>query len=151
MSLETSAWNQRYIELVAKLCEPAPGALEWFLDLLDVALVWDHLADGEADAEDAKRADRMFEAIVTRWPVNPFYKAHSTLLIPTLAAAISAWRFSNQPGAPKLKAYDLYTEVPAVMALIIGGMPRVDEFLLAIRECSLHRMEEDEQEDGGKK
>lgn len=151
MSLENSEWNQKYLALVAKLCEPAPGALKWFLDLLDIGLVWDHLVDDEIEADDVTRANRMFEAILTRWPLNPFYSKNATLLIPPLAAAISAWRFSNQPGAPKLKAYDVYTEIPMVMALIIGGMPRVNEFSIAIRECSLHRMVEDDEEDGGKK
>ncbi|XHR29912.1 MAG: hypothetical protein ACFUZC_05025 [Chthoniobacteraceae bacterium] len=151
MSLETSPWNARYLELLSELCKPAPGALEWFLDLLDVAFLWDHLVDREATDEDVQRADRVLEAMLVRWPLNPFYHQHITTLVPTLAAAISAWRFSNQPGAPKLKAYDLYTEVPAVMGLIIHGPGKCDEILLAIRESAFHRMEEDETEDGGKK
>lgn len=147
--LELSEANQRYLAAVRGLCDRQPQAFAWFLCVLELATVWDHCIDG--DGVSPAMADRVFTAVTTEWPLNEWWLTHRAALVPALVAARSAWRWSNRADAPKFKAYDLYTELPAVMAWLIGGNALVETALPTIRECALALLEEDERRDGGRK
>jgi len=149
MNTEPKNANEEYLEIMRQLCQQTPGSFEWFSDLLEAGLVWDHIVDG--DTLDVAMADRVFVALVTRWPLNPWWTRNAVVLVPVLINAISAWRWSNQKNAPKDRAYDIYTEVPATMAFLIGGQAAVDHYLPRLRDLAQARLIEDEQEDGGKK
>lgn len=147
--LALSEANQRYLGLVRQMCGVQQAAFAWFLCVLELATVWDHCIDGDGVAP--AMADRVFTAVTTEWPMNEWWLTHRAALVPALVAARSAWRWSNRPDAPKFKAYDLYTELPAVMAWLIGGNALVETALPGIRECALALLAEDERRDGGKK
>lgn len=147
--LVLSLANQRYLDQVRQMCGANEQAFVWFLAVLETATVWDHCIDGDGVAP--AMADRVFTALTTEWPLNDWWLQHRAALVPALVAARSAWRWSNRPAAPKFKAYDIYTEIPATMAWLIGGNALVERAIPTIRELAFALMHEDEARDGGKK
>lgn len=125
---ENHPLKQRYYELLVHLCGGNVAALAWLCVWCDLTLTWDHCLD--RDPLDLVLADKTFEAMVLDWPVNPFWREHGVTLRPVLAAAIGAWRH----GGATIKGWDVYTEVPLAVALLLGGRERVAQFNGPLRE-----------------
>lgn len=141
--------NARYLALLRRLCAPEPRAASWFLSVLELATVWDHCIDG--DGIDPAMADRALAAVSMEWPLNDWFVSHRQRLVPTLVSARDAWIYSNRATAPKADAYRLYTELPAVIAWLLGRGLEGAQIVAAMRECAACMLAEDEERDGGRK
>jgi len=124
--------HKEYLALVEELCQPAKGAYRWFEQVMETALLWDHVIDG--DEIEAKRVNFVFNALTTEWVFNDFFHTNRALLVPVLVNCISAWKHSNISPSAKIKAYDIYTELPCVLALVIHGQEGVQRYMPRIRE-----------------
>ena len=144
-----SAANAAYLDVVRELCAGTPEAWLWYESLLETALVWDHLLDGDGVA--LELADRVLSALVLDWPRNRWWQAHAPVLLPVLFAALSAWRESNTPDAAKEKAYDIYTEVPTAMAWILHGRQVAAEYSARLRPLARAILADDEIADNQRK
>ena len=84
-------------------------------------------------------------------PLNPFFNKYKESLIPVIVNAISSWEYSNEQGAPKYKAFDIYTETACTIAFLIGGKEAVDKHIPEFRRLEWQICQEDDAIDGGKK
>lgn len=142
----SSIANDEYMKLVEELCSPDVFAFDWYKQLLNAALMWDHLVDG--DAADPLVVNRVMEFLITEWPINPFLKKYGEHLMPAMVAAIDAWKFSYRDGISKDFAYLVYADVPCAIAFVLGGNMRVRQFMPRIRELVLKLRLEDDVKDG---
>lgn len=138
---------QKYLGVLQELCAPDPKAFVWMQDVIHAALVWDHVVD--RDGLDMALFDNVMTHLLTEWPLNTFLQQFGRYLAPTMASAISAWKYSYTEGASKAFAYQIYAEVPAAIAFVLGGNPRVQAFMPKIRELVLIMCAEDQARDGG--
>ncbi len=122
--------------LATKVCAANKDAYEWYDSLLQVAQVWDNCVDA-GDTPDPQQADSVFTALVTRWPLNPFFNQYKAILVPVMVNSISAWRSSDGRPAQRPRAYDAATEVLCTIAWLLGGQSRVDQYLPAVRNVCL--------------
>lgn len=142
--------TQKAIEsLLKEMLQEHPHAFEWVKDLFNASLLWDHIVD--RDDIDVDAADDSFMAMWVRWPLNPFFDKFKHVLVPVVVNAISAWKWSNAPGTPKIKAFDIYNEVPCTVAFLCGGQPMVDQYIQRLRDINYVNQMEDDERDGGKK
>jgi hypothetical protein len=123
--------HRAYLALVHEICAGHPLAYRWFEQVLETALVWDHMVDD--DAIDKHRADRVFTAITTEWIFNDFFHSHRHSLVPVLMNCISSWKHANKSSKPTDKSYDLYTELPGVLCLLIHGAAGIEKFMPELR------------------
>lgn len=130
--------HQDYLALVAEICSGHPMAYRWFCQVMEAALVWDHVVDG--DPVSTKDANATFVAMSLEWINNPFFYAHRAALTPVLMNAIGAWMHSKPD---TVKGYDLYTELPTTLALVIHGTEAAQKCGGAIR----HLIERERWED----
>ena len=134
------------------ICQKDPAALDFYKGLCDTVLTWDHIIDSDTPWEDEKEmANRTFHFLLIDAPLNTFFIKHKESLVPVLMNAISAWHFSNEDRVPKIKAYDIYTEVACTIALILGGRLAVEEHIPELRRLQWKNCQEDDLVDGGKK
>lgn len=141
--------NDKYFRMMEEMCGSNAHAYRWFYQLIEVVNAWDHLVDG--DELSAPEIDRAFTSAVLEWGMNPFYHQFAHVLIPACVAAVSSWKWSNWAGSPKIKAYDIYTEIPTIIAFLLGGQERVDRFIPDIRSVVFEMHNEDEERDNGAK
>lgn len=141
--------NRDFLALVQQICQSEPLAYKWFHQIIEAALVWDHLVDGEAI--DPQMANRVMSALITEWPLNGFVQRYAQTLIPVIVNAISAWKHSYEKDEPKIKALDIYSEIPTTIAFILGGMEMVNHYSPQIRAFVHKLAAEDFARDGGKK
>jgi len=136
-------------ELMQVICEKEPKALSFYEGLCDSVATWDHIEDDEPiDKEGASRA---FHFLLVDAPLNEFFVKYRDSLVPVIMNAISSWHFSNEEGTPKIKAYDIYTEVACTIALILGGRQAVEQHIPVLRRIQWKNCQEDDLVDGGKK
>lgn len=140
--------SQEYLALLSEMCGPERHAYVWMEQLVRTALVWDHFID--KDAVNPDLVNYVMESLVTEWPLNPFLRKYAESLIPTVVAAISAWKFSYTEGVPKDFAYNVYSDVPAAVAFIIGGNKKVQQYMPRIRNLVKTLCADDMKRDGGK-
>ena len=131
------------------ICRDNPAALSFYQGLCETVLTWDHIIDDEE--VEKEMANRAFHFLLIDAPLNPFFTKHKESLVPVLMNAISAWHFSNEDTVPKIKAYDIYTEVACTIALILGGRQAVEEHIPELRRLQWQNCQEDDLADGGKK
>lgn len=114
-----SELHNAYAALLQEMCGPDhPDACAWLQQLLCLTVTWDHIRDN--DPIDKQVAATAFEAALLDWPANEFWQAHRMILRPVLANAISAWLHSDR--GERIKAYDVYSEVPCAVAFLLGGV-----------------------------
>jgi hypothetical protein len=98
------------------------------LDLLEIVHVWDDLIDKDKPVSDGQ-IDAAFRKLMLDLPMNPFWQAHSGMLIPALQSSWLQWHAANvmerelRPG-DKEKAYMLRAAVYQVFhlcAALCGG------------------------------
>src|SRR5580700_9385789 len=126
MSSDITPLHNRYNALVAEICAPHPSAYRWFEQVMEIARVWDHAVDG--DDIDPGVADIAFQTVTLEWIHNEFYYANRIPLTAVLTNCMSAWK-SKSP----IKAFDLYTELPATLCWLIRGLAGVDKYMPQIR------------------
>ena len=136
--------NQSYFNLISSICKSSPDAERWLLQAIEAASVWDHALDG--DEPDKGQTDRTMMALMTEWPLNPFFNKFAPVLIPSMVNAIANWRSSDET-SNKLWAYSVYIDLPTIVAYLLGGQPLVDEFADQIRRRALEMMVEDDSRD----
>lgn len=141
--------NKEYMDLLWTICAPNAQAYKWVTQVVETALVWDHVIDN--DPIDYHMTDRAFKALLTEWAINPFWTANAHSLLPTISSSISNWQCSYLDEMCKDRAYSIYEDVPAAVAFILGGQARVDQFLPRLRVLVKHLRREDDARDGAKK
>lgn len=133
---------REYLALLKELCADDMNAYGWLVQMIQIALVWDHIVDG--DAVNPQRADEAIANVVLQWPVNPFLRTNAMSLAPVMAATVNAWR----SGISRDLDYSVYREVPAAVAFIIGGNKRVETFMPRINALVKQLRLEDDERDG---
>lgn len=140
-----SATCRLYLSALKELCGDDQNAYDWLVQIIQIALVWDHIVDG--DTMDRKRADEAITNVVLQWPVNPFLRNNAPSLVPVMAASVNAWR----SGISRDLDYSVYRELPAAVAFIIGGSKRVEAFMpkinMLVQQLRLEDDARDEQEE----
>jgi hypothetical protein len=96
-------------------------AFDWLIDLMGIALTWDHLMD--SDSINLLVAERAFEAMLLKWPFNGFWMKHAVMLGPVLSNAVAAWRHGD-----RARHFDCYSEPALVVAYALGGIEHVNRF-----------------------
>lgn len=140
---EPTLLQQEYLKLLGELCGDNQDAAHWLYQLLHVTLTWDHIRDN--DPIDKTVANAAFEALLLDWPGNKFWTENARLLGPVMANAICAW-FHSESYDP-FKAYDVYTEIPCAVALILGGRTRMAAFSGRVRQLAARIHQENNQKD----
>lgn len=108
----TSEANKAYMALVREICgNDATGeaAWKWFIELCEVAHVWDHCVDG--DVVNPAQADRVFYALTMGWHRNKFFDEHKDMMLAAMSLSIKAWK----GGMP----YTVYTLIPDTIGLAL--------------------------------
>lgn len=123
-------------KIAAEAFGEVPDALEWYLDLQDIAQVWDNCVDA-GDEVNGRQADQVFMALTTRWPLNKWFQEHRASLIPVMVNVIAAWRFSDENPQSRPRAYDIVTEPFCTVAFLIGRQALVDKWSAEIRRLAL--------------
>ena len=131
------------------ICEDNVYALQFWRGLCDSVLTWDHIQDD--DPVDKRTEYRAFNFVLVEAPLNTFFNKYKESLIPVIVNAISSWEYSNEQGAPKYKAFDIYTETACTIAFLIGGKEAVDKHIPEFRRLEWQVCQEDDAIDGGKK
>jgi hypothetical protein len=139
--------NREYLDAVKELCNDK-DAYSWFESLIDAAVMWDHIKD--RDGLSPVLVESVMYRLTHEWPINPFIRKYGAYVVPTIAAATSAWKYSYTNNAPKELAYLLYSEIPAAIAFILGGTERVIKFMPRIRELVQQMCNDDMKRDGGR-
>jgi len=137
--------HQEYLALVKEICAQRPDAYRWFEQVLETALIWDHIIDG--DDVDKARVDFVFSVITTEWVLNDFFVTNRSSLVPILTNCISSWKHSNTVPGGDIKAYDLYTELPCAICLILQGGAGVGTYIPRIRALIERERREDARRD----
>lgn len=140
--------QERTQQIIAEFCSDVPAARDWLFELFNIAMTWDHIVDG--DEVDADMADMVLEAVLTKWPHNPFFQKFRDVLVPVMVNCISAWRSSNKQECPKIKALDVFTEPVGVVCFVLHGHAGVARWMPEYRRLMAEICEEDDAKDGGK-
>lgn len=130
---------QQFSQLMGEILYNAE-ALKWWNQLLETVDVLDHTVDG--DGQDNERTIRVFKALTMEWPTNSFFLRNSSVLIPVMSAAVSAWQSGGE------KEYDVYTEVSNALIYILHGQEGVDRYMPGIRALVKQLSIEDREKDG---
>lgn len=107
-------WS-RYLRQLDEWCSPFAGATDWYRDLLNYTLVWDHVVDG--DPIHRAHADVSFEAVLIKWPFNNFWQNYQRELVPLLSDWIAKWRADGE----SMGAWIGYVTIPMFMLTKIRG------------------------------
>jgi hypothetical protein len=142
--------SAEYGGLMGEICAPYPGALEWWESFKGYVLTWDHIVD-EGDEICVNTASASLEACLVDWPRNQFYMAFMAQLTPVIFNAVTAWKWSNVEGNPKIKAYDVYTEVGTTIAWLLHSKEKATEYSMRIRNMNREIEVVDDVLDGGRK
>lgn len=140
MIFDSPEWRgDRDANLKAWLCGDT-HAVNFVLQMAEVAEVWDDLIDG-----DEVPTDRLHGAFVTAMfdiTGNPFFCQHSVYLRPLMMAGINAWLDSVELEKRKdqwstVWAYalrDFYMELVPACALLLGGFEHMRRVSIEARE-----------------
>lgn len=133
--------NAEAIAICHKICDGQPLALRFLMQAMEVALVFDHIVDGdEINMESTYNA---FENILTEWPNNQFIRDHSRSLTPIMANAIALWRYGND----RSSHYRVYADLASTVAFIVGGMTLVNKYMPRLLELIPVLIEQDDLRD----
>lgn len=110
-----------YLALLKELCGDNQEALRWLAQVLQLALVWDHVHDG--DEFTPAEVDEVFQYVLLDWPQNQFWTRYQLVLMPVLSNVIANWLHGN-----RVREYQAYVDVPCAVALLIGGTARRDQY-----------------------
>ena len=83
-------WLRRNLTEVFELPAAAVG---WLCDLYESIQTFDDYQDGDPVSREALHA--LIWTVLVAMPQNPFFKAHSELLLPVLANMILKWHGAN--------------------------------------------------------
>lgn len=135
-----TATNAEAIRILIQICEGQPSALKFLLQSVEAALVWDHVVDG--DTIDIDSTNRIFEKLLTEWPINEFIINNAKSLTPVMAAVIAKWKNGD-----RRDHYSVYIDLASAVAFIIGGMDRVNAFIPRLAKLLPILIEEDDKRD----
>ena len=124
------------VDHVNVICSDSPWACRWLHQALNASQVWDNCVD-QNDKPNPDQADGVFMALITEWPMNPWFNANKAILVPVMVNAISAWRFSDSDKRARQRAYDVGTELICTTAYLLGGQALVDKHLPDVRRLCL--------------
>lgn len=139
---DQQALGKEWAALCGRMCGANVAALNWLVQISQLSLLWDHIADG--DPIDQRHADLVLTALMTEWPINPFWQANMATLSLTISNAILAWKSSHLPGQ-RIKAYDVATEVFCAVAFLLGGHSKAAQYSAEVRALAQRMMEENDQ------
>jgi hypothetical protein len=83
-------WLRRNLTEVFELPAAAVG---WLCDLYEAIQTFDDYQDGDPVSREALHA--LIWTVLVAMPQNPFFKAHSELLLPLVANAVLKWHGAN--------------------------------------------------------
>ena len=116
-------------EIFEQTFQGHPEAMQFCLNILYIAHLWDDLIDKDKNRSDAE-INSGFEILLLGIPSNPFYRAHQGSLLPMIHVAIACWYESNkrQKGTEDEKFYAFYLRnqllsVVYFACLVVGGDP----------------------------
>lgn len=72
-----------------------PMAIEWLMDVWDLAQTFDDLADGDNEDLEPEALDKAIWNGLIRMPSNSFYDQHKAWLIPAMAMMHLKWMAAN--------------------------------------------------------
>ena len=96
----------------------------------------------DGDLINLAQAELVFEAMLLRWPGNPFWMKHAPALAPVLSNALSAWRDGG-----RARHYDIYTESALAVAFLLGGKDWAKQFSARVREGARKMLKADDETD----
>jgi hypothetical protein len=116
-----------YLAVMQDVCKNEPAAFRWFVQVMDAALLWDHIVDG--DPIDRESANRTMTAITMDWILNDWFHKSRVALIPILSGCLTAWKNAG-PGSRE--SYYAYVQIPNAICLLLHGQAGVDKYMPTI-------------------
>jgi hypothetical protein len=140
MKFDSAKWRETRNERLLEWMRGDTDAVDFILQLAEVAEVWDDIIDRDKDF-DPDRINRAFVLALLSIPSNPFYVAHGAYLRPLMMAGANAWMDSTElekhkDGWAKVWAYalrDWYMELIPACANIIGGYAHMRDVSIVTR------------------
>jgi len=143
MKFDSAEWraerDRRLLEWVGD-----PWAVRWIVGFGDVCEVWDDLIDGDKTVTD-EDIHRVFWALLTEMPLNPFFDRHKHQLVPLLVSGINAWMDANhlERGSPNDRVFayvlrDWYMELVAFVIFLTRGREALRLVSLEVRRFFTH-------------
>lgn len=138
----TARGNDEIARIAREMCNGRPDAAEWFLSMLDLSNLWDHVHDG--DEIDRQAADQTLLAVTTEWGLNEFYRQNSAILSVFSLTTFAAWQSSNLDPTLRAKAFDVATELGTAVAFLVGGPDHALKFTGSLRAWAKSKMMEND-------
>jgi hypothetical protein len=142
----TAAGNDQIAQIARRMCGENAEAAEWFLSVLDLSNLWDHITDG--DEIDRGASDATLMAVAVGWGLNQFYRQHSAVLSAVSLNAILAWKSSDGSVKLRCKAFDVATEVGTTVAFLVGGPDHAMKWSAELRRWALAKQTENDAKKG---
>jgi len=135
----------RIYDIVGEICGDDWQAKRWLCQLMTVAQVWDNFVDS-GDKPHAGQVDEVFTALLLEWPNNSFFRANIATLLPAMANAVSAWKFSDAEKRARQRAYDVGSELIGAVAFLKGGHSLHSRYMPEVRALCLALMDANDKE-----
>lgn len=135
--------NDEIHRIIREMCGSRRDAAEWFISVIDLTNVWDHIVDG--DVLDRPHADGTLAAIFVGWGLNRFYRDHAETLSVVALNAVLAWKSSDIAPQLRVKAFDVVTELGTTVAMILGGVDWARRWSVELRRWAFAKMTENDQ------
>lgn len=139
--------NSLYIALLP-LLKNDNNATSFCIDLMSICQVWDDLIDNDDCKDDD--INGVFDILLFRLPVNPFYLKYQSSLMPLIMNAKLKWMDANKmenekQGEDLHMAYMLRAEIYSIfayVAFLVGGFEYYNEVGVEIRRLYGEKMSE---------
>lgn len=135
---DTPEWHAHRDQLLLSWVQD-PHAVQLIVLLGETAEVWDDLIDADKPVS-KDRLNRLFTALLTELPLNPFFDKFKVQLTPLLLVGINAWHDANvlEKGSDNDKAIayvlrDWYVELVMFITCLTRGYTKMREHSLEIR------------------
>ena len=137
-AFDTSEWRAQRDQLLMSWIQ-YPHAVQLIVLLGETAEVWDDLIDADNPVP-ADRLNRVFSALLTELPMNPFFDQFKAQITPLLLVGINAWHDANalEKGSDNDKAIayvlrDWYVELAMFIMCLTRGYAEMRKHSLEIR------------------
>lgn len=145
MEWDSPAWRELRDANILRWCCGNHAAVQFVLDLNAVVETWDDLIDGDQPVS-ADAINAAFMRAMVGLPGNPFFQAHASALMPTVAVAINAWLDANVfeksgDAHERMWAFflrNLGMEVFIQVALLTGGPEHMRAVSVEMRRFFTH-------------
>jgi len=135
---DSAEWQQKRNELLHKWVQN-PYAVEFILTIGMTGEIWDDLIDGDKQVP-KNQINKVFMALTTELPLNPFFDQYKLQLIPIMIAGANAWQDSTELESgtdnDKAMAYvlrDWYVELIMFVVYLTRGSEAMRATSLEIR------------------